>query len=458
MIAAILLSIFGQFSITVNQECWPDWNTSFKNVPTCMLQGAKGSEWSKASNFLFEAGTPRRAVKLPRGQSITITYSGDPDGNMWTPDWQGTCIQADSVVSYFAQHTFTVTRNNTNGGLSFASGGGDAKCPWAGSLGSPERPCFWSTGFVGSPYNFDIVEVRFNTTVMEFAGGSLCHTSQAVPVVQRWYFYDLPSQTCFQTNSQCNVCAWPYLAKPNTTCGCEVDRGRWQPNAQLQSQCYGYCNTYNGGDGVQYYMDKSRSNFDGNNGQTARCACSSPVNGKTIVRPTQTCPAGSDAYRPPEAPENPNDTQKVKGRVPDSVYNSNGGGGGAGGGDDTGTHRRLDSILGRLGRSSFSDSIIDSLIRSDSLNGDSVAWLSDSVTGITYRLGLVHGDTGMSHGWTDDSLFRWSVRMTGLRDTSVTTNEFADWLIPIWKGLRALLLALWGLACFWIYYSIVKGD
>lgn len=249
------------------------------------------------------------------------------------------------------------------------------------------------------------------------------------------------------SDSACQFCSWPYSSYANSAHdACIVDRSKFQPKDRLVSQCYVYCNSYSGGS--QFYLDYSRSNFEA--GQTITCACSSPTTQQTVRMPASVCPTGTREGLVEEEGSQDNDSKDL-----DTVSRS---GSGSGGGNDTATHTRLDSILGKLGRSSYSDSIMDSLIRSDSLNTDSVTWLSDSVTGIVYRLGITHGDTGMSHGWTDDSLFRWTIRMTGIRDTSITTNEFADWLIPIWKGLRALLLALWGLACFWIYYSIVKGD
>lgn len=298
------------------------------------------------------------------------------------------------------------------------------------------------------PYKAYRLTFNPNNHCMAYFGGSVIPWTWPAEVGVVIYVEAVTSLGAV-SDSACQICAWPYSSYANSAHdACIVDRTKLQPKDRLASQCYVYCNSYSGGS--QYYIDYSRSNFV--DGQTVTCACSSPTTGQTVRMPASTCPNGTlqGLVDDPGAQENTGTDLDTASKA--------GSGGGAGGGNDTATHTRLDSILGKLGRSSYGDSIMDSLIRSDSIDTDSVTWLSDSVTGISFRLGLSHGDTGMSHGWTDDSLFRWSVRMTGIRDTSVTTDEFADWLIPIWKGLRALLLALWGLACFWIYYSIVKGD
>jgi len=250
------------------------------------------------------------------------------------------------------------------------------------------------------------------------------------------------------SDSLCQYCSWPYISYANSAHdGCIVDRTRYQSRDRLVAKCYAYCNTYPGGS--QYYIDYSRSNFE--TGSTITCACSSPVDQSTVRMPTTTCPSGTLEGLVDTAGTQPNDSKDL-----DTVSRS--GGGGGGNGSDSGTHSRLDSILGRLSRSPFVDSLMDSLIRSDSTSRDSVTSWSDSITQVAARMFADHGDTSQSHQWNDDSFFRWVLPMTGIADTSLTTDEFADWLIPLFKGLRAIFLALVGVACFWIYYHIVKGE
>lgn len=166
----------------------------------------------------------------------------------------------------------------------------------------------------------------------------------------------------YTTDKSCKNCAWPYLAKADSLgCGCRIDYSAYQPKRDLELYAYAYCQTA-GNDGTQYYLDQSRSNFDATRGEIIG-ACSSPSAGVTLYIPAATCPA-------PRIDTTLTDTAQQTPLTP--IPRPTLGGSGGGSGSDTGTHSRLDTILGTLRDTAGIGNKLDTLRSWDSAFGDAM--------------------------------------------------------------------------------------
>lgn len=286
-----------------------------------------------------------------------------------------------------------------------------------------------------------------------------------------------PLDTCSSiSDAACNACSWPYLAKSNGSCGCTVDKTRYQTVEDLRKRLYLYCQTYNDGSGAQYYYDESRSCLNSANCGVPKGACSSPQTGKTIYMPAQQCPDISVATG-------------VNGdtlSVPDSlgqpaVYNPADGpstGGTGSGLDSGGVYSRLDTIIGllRRGGTGGSDTSLRTYLdtvgsgRADPLDSafggyvDSLMGTGDSIQGSVLELtGVVgdhtsRGDTSGIGGYTLDSLI--DVCFT-IHDSAFCLRDAgAGWTFmrtaAYW--IRRLILVLWGFVCAYMFYVIAKDQ
>lgn len=268
----------------------------------------------------------------------------------------------------------------------------------------------------------------------------------------------LPSDidTCtVVSDAGCRECAWPYIAKSagENNCGCSVDRNKVQPEQLLKNSCGVWCQTA-GNDGSQYYIDPSLSNFNASVGQI-RCACSSPMTGKTVYRQAGVCPIGTALV------DTVNDTtgQDYNDLSADTTTLT------GGNSNDTETHNRLDTIIGQIKAirdyldtvgngtdtgfwANERDSAISGL--DTALNG--IGDITDAVEAHSNR-----GDTTGYNGYTLDSLldicapYGDSVKCMSQESTYPMLIASAKWII------RACLF-LWGVLMFWMFLSIAKSE
>lgn len=238
--------------------------------------------------------------------------------------------------------------------------------------------------------------------------------------------------TCsFGSAPQCNLCAWPYLAKPDTIgCGCIVDRSKYQSPQLLQTRVGLYCATYSDGSGNQFYLDQSRSNFNSSKGEI-KGACSSPMSGKTVYMPSGTCPTGT------RLTDTLSDTtsQSALGTIGQAPSTGSGGGSGS----DTAIHSRLDSILGYLRDTTG----LGELWQEPNLDGigDSLQAASAPISARIDSLGLSrNGSSGpwlATEPWPDTIHFTYENPILG----SIDTTLIIPWVIPgfpidLWATLR----------------------
>jgi len=256
----------------------------------------------------------------------------------------------------------------------------------------------------------------------------------------------------YTTDAKCEVCAWPYLAVRDTAgCGCIIDRSKYQAPEKLKKQVAVYCNTYSDGTGRQFYLDESRSNFESSKGEIYG-ACSAPPS-TTVYMPVGTCPPGTR----PTSDTIPDSTgQPASGTIGKPTSS---GGGGTGNGNDTATHNRLDSILGQLSRDSFTDSLLNAAYDSATAGTTGLTATTDSISRTGSRIASNYGDTtGNQLGLTDSAAFDISFRnpwdTTSTIRTSEQTGSFFAWVLTVWKTARSIVLAIWGLVCWWIMLTI----
>jgi len=270
------------------------------------------------------------------------------------------------------------------------------------------------------------------------------------------------ADTCkYTSDAQCRICAWPYATRRSSTgCGCEIDRSKYQAQAQLMSRWYLYCNTYSDGTGRQYYTDASRTNLDASKGDVY-AACSALPN-STVYVPVGSCPTGSRLSD--TAASSDTSAQNAGGTVPRPPVGSGGGSGGSG--SDTATHSRLDSIIGLLHEGDSGISHTDSLLSDmyDSMVGGpdtALIRLSlDSLDLISY----VHksrGDTSSAAGITLDSLMNICVPYgdSGSEQYVCTKDQpmFSAAVTTV-RWFRRFLLILWGFCCIEVFLAIAKAN
>jgi len=262
-----------------------------------------------------------------------------------------------------------------------------------------------------------------------------------------------PSDTCsYGTRAECNLCSWPYMSAPDSLgCGCKVDRSKLQARQLLVARTGLYCATYSDGTGRQFYYDESRSNFDPEKGPI-KGACSAPP-ASTVYVPAGTCPAGTRLETVPDSGQSSEGTYAFE-----DV-------GVSGGGSDTGTHSRLDSILGQFkDLREYLDTVgqggdtgILSAERDSALNG-----LDTAMAGASALQGVVdahasRGDTAGFNGWTLDSVLDISVQWNGTVHRMSQESSYPILLASVRWLLRAVLF-IWGLLMFWMFLMLAKGD
>lgn len=274
------------------------------------------------------------------------------------------------------------------------------------------------------------------------------------------------------TNASCEACSWPYASVYDTVqkCGCSIDRSHYQSPEKLASRVYLYCQTYSDPSGVQFYLDRSRSNFDPSKGEIYG-ACSAPGVG-TVYMPAQTCPTGSALDT---VITNDTTLQHADGSIPRTQSGS-----GSGTGSDTATHSRLDSILGRLdtliarqGGGTGSDSaLINYLDTVGSGNADTgyftsevqdaKAGLDTALNGLPALTSAVsdhasRGDTAGISGYTLDSLINLCVT-NGDSLICLSQQTIYPTIIQVAKWIIRICLFFWGLLMFAFFLSLAKGD
>lgn len=289
----------------------------------------------------------------------------------------------------------------------------------------------------------------------------------------------MPYDTCqAPTNAECLRCAWPYQARRDSlACGCLVDNSRYQSPEQLGLYWQAYCNSYSDGSGSQYYIDRSRTNFDPAVG-AVRAACSSPSTGRTVYVPAGRCPTGSSQQSLPDSLTG-DTTQSAPGTVDDRPPSSDTGvsnrldtiigilrsgvGGAAGGGHDTLLGRKLDSF--RTYIDTAGDVAYDS-IRSrfgsviDSLANDTF----DIRPSIDSLMGIINthssrGDTTSYDGVTLDSMLNFCITIP-IYDSTYCLRDTAAWpyIGPWFRWIRRMILVFWGFVCAGIFLSIAHGG
>jgi len=263
-------------------------------------------------------------------------------------------------------------------------------------------------------------------------------------------FGDSRDKCTYTSDKACNTCSWPYASKRDSTgCGCKVDRSKYQSAEKLRTAVAVYCNTYSDGTGRQYYLDDSRSNFNSANGEVYG-ACSAVPN-STVYMPVGTCPLGTHIDTLTDTTAQP-----AVSKVPKPTVT---GGTGTGTGNDTATHNRLDSILGQLSRDAFTDSLLNAAYDSATAGTTGLTATTDSISRIGSRIASNYGDTtGNQLGLTDSAAFDIRLRnpwdTTNTFRTSEQTGTFFGWVLTVWKTARSIVLAIWGLVCWWIMLTI----
>lgn len=287
----------------------------------------------------------------------------------------------------------------------------------------------------GSTNALEVVN-SWTTFPHTFACGSWGGDNSNTGTLYIWVSLD-PSDTTDQcqyaTDKSCQSCAWPYLALKDTIgCGCRIDKSKYQSVETLDDLPYAYCNTYSDGTSSQYYLDRSRSNFDASKGEVY-AACSSPPD-KTVYMPVGTCPVGS---RADTSITNDSTAQDATGTIGKPPPGTSGGGGGIG--SDTATHNRLDSILSYLRDTTG----LGDLWQEPNLEGigESLQVASAPVSAKIDSLGISQnassGPWVATEPWPDTIHFTYDNPILGTIDTTL----IVPWVIPgipfdLWATIR----------------------
>jgi len=264
--------------------------------------------------------------------------------------------------------------------------------------------------------------------------------------------------------SACQTCAWPYDAVPDSSgCGCKVSTTNYQSSANLQAQCYAYCNS-NSINGNQAYFDASRSNFDGSKG-VARCVCSDPVSKVSIRRPTGTCPKGTSATSVPVA-----DTTNDAPAYDPSDTTGSGSGSGSGSGLDSASKAHLSRLDSILGDTALGKKFADSAMKGDT-NGSGFGTGSGKFDSSKGRdsVGKIGTDTSSGAtlgGNVDTSNMSWTQLDTSFeinimgKDTvyADSTGTYLNRYLPSRNAFAILLKILLTIALWPVCWSIASGG
>jgi len=289
------------------------------------------------------------------------------------------------------------------------------------------------------------------------------------------------TNTCeYTSDANCRSCSWPYLSVRDTVgCGCVVDYSKLQSEQDLRKKLYLYCNTYSDGSGAQYYEDQYRSNFDPTKGEIFG-ACSSPVTGKVVYMPAESCPAGSALDSIDSAKADSLGARNAAGAGSAAGgRQGSGSGSGSGTGSDTATHSRLDSIIGRLdtilarmsgvGADTSVIGYLDTVGAGNADTGyfssearDAKAGLDTALNGLPALTSAVsdhasRGDTSGVAGYTLDSLINLCVT-NGDSSICLSQQTIYPTIIQVAKWIIRVCLFIWGLLMFAFFLSLAKGD
>lgn len=290
-------------------------------------------------------------------------------------------------------------------------------------------------------------------------GGCNVGTGASLLSKSSWYQANIYAATQGYIGSPCNqtvncqVCAWPY-ASVTAGCGCAVDRTKLQTPVQISGTCKVWAQTADCG-GTPYF-DPSRSNFNPDVGPI-RCAAACPSTGRVVYMPAGTCPEST--FVAINLPTDSLGASVDSGGMQDDPMTY--GGGSSGSGSDTGTHSRLDSILGILDDGRDSDSIAG---LPDSTSWDSVQAASTGVQADIDSLQVGRSRTGGPWSATvpypDTIEMRMDVPVFG---TVMDTSLIVDWEIPgfpfdLWALFRWIEWVFVTMAMIPLFVRIAGGN
>lgn len=411
-------------------------NTCCWQVPEGMYSFQLQSPISSSTYFDQRGSILLNGAKVPQAQgsqdqenafSDARVYHYNANGSQSTYDVMVYAAQHNQTIDFLGASFFPVAESTTYYGGSTCN---DPNVVYIGPVGNGSPGCAY-----GTCSKYDNAGFRIKPIL-----GKKC-----------------------QSTPNCKLCAWPYASVSNG-CGCIVDPDHLQPESDLIRICAIWANTA-GSDGTQYYYDRSRSNFNPDNGPV-RCAASSPSSGKTLFMPAGQCPQNDDTYQfglDSAHADSLGDTLSegsMKDREPSAS-----GTGSVGNGSDTATHNRLDTIIGQFkGLREYLDTVgsgSDTGFWSNERDS-AIFGLDTALNGLSDLTEAVNthssrGDTTGYNGYTLDSLldicapYGDSIKCMSQESTYPILLASAKWII------RACLF-LWGVLMFWMFLSIAKSE